>query len=184
MLALRRLFTLALISVACASKLQVRASQTLTPRSIPSSTKSTRPRAKPPPLSVPTLMADHQLNTATLGTQMTTLDNTFKQMDTSLAATPVSSGSTTVSPTNDEIGVTLSDAIQLVASGLSGIIATGAVPGFPTMVANLDPIMSAALAQYNITLPGQLSLVHTMMLDAQQFLVDEGFTKTLATLGF
>jgi hypothetical protein len=31
-----------------------------------------------------------------------------------LAATPVSSGSTTVSPTNDEISITLSDAMQSV----------------------------------------------------------------------
>jgi hypothetical protein len=35
-------------------------------------------------------------------------------MTTSLAATPVSSGSTTVSPTNDEISITLSDAMQSV----------------------------------------------------------------------
>ncbi|KAJ6479568.1 POXA3b laccase small subunit [Mycena sanguinolenta] len=183
MLTLRRLFTLALVSVACASKLQVRQT-TNTNTAINTIVDKVDKTVRQTASTIATLMADHKLTTATLGTQMTTLDTTFKQMDTSLAATPVSSGSTTVSPTNDDIGVTLSDAIQLVATGLSGIIATGAVPGFPTMVANLDPIMSAALAQYNITLPGQLSLVHTMMLDAQQFLVDEGFTKTLATLQF
>jgi hypothetical protein len=36
-------------------------------------------------------------------------------MDNQLLATPVSSGSTTVSPTNDEISVTLSDVMQYVA---------------------------------------------------------------------
>jgi hypothetical protein len=50
----------------------------------------------------------------------------------------------------------------LVATSLSGIMASGAVPGFPTMVATADPIISNALIQYNTTLPGALSLVHTM----------------------
>jgi hypothetical protein len=81
-------------------------------------------------------------------------------------------------------------------------MATGAVPGFPTMVATMDTIVSQALAQYNTTLPGGLALVHIMyvffgvcqmnavltsrrrMLDASQFLRAEGFTKTLTTLGF
>jgi hypothetical protein len=61
-----------------------------------------------------TLQADHKLSTSTLSSQMLNIENAFKKMTTSLAATPVSSGSTTVSPTNDEISITLSDAMQSV----------------------------------------------------------------------
>jgi len=183
MLTLRRLFALALVSVACASKLNARQATNTNAaiNKIIDQVDVTMHKAGP---AILTLQADHQMNTATLGTQITSIEMAFKQMDTSLAATPVSSGSTTVSPTNDDISITLSDAVQLVATSLSGVIGTGAVPGFPTMVATLDPILSNALAQYNVTLPGALALVHTMMLDASQFLSDEGFTKTLATLGF
>ncbi|KAJ7238286.1 POXA3b laccase small subunit [Mycena haematopus] len=183
MFTLRGLFVLALVSVASASKLDVRQT-TNTNAAINKIVDQVDVTVRQTGSTILTLQASHKMTTSTLGSQMTALDTAFKKMDTSLAATPVSSGSTTVSPTNDDIGVTLSDAVQLVATSLSGIIASGTVPGFPTMVANLDPIMSAALAQYNVTLPGQLALVHTMMLDAQQFLVAEGFTKTLATLGF
>jgi hypothetical protein len=64
---------------------------------------------------VVTIQANHTINSATLGNQFTKLENTFKNMDNQLLATPVSSGSTTVSPTNDEISVTLSNAMQYVA---------------------------------------------------------------------
>ncbi|KAF8139293.1 hypothetical protein K438DRAFT_1675128 [Mycena galopus ATCC 62051] len=180
---IRRLFALALVSVACASKLDARQA-TNTNAAINTIIDQVDKTVRNTAFAILMLQADHKLTTTTLATQMNTFDNAFKTMDTSLAATPVSSGSNTTSPTNDDIGVTLSDAVQLVSSSLSGIIASGAAPGFPTLVSNLDPIMSKALAQYNITLPGALSLVHIMMLDAQQFFVDEGFTQTLATLNF
>ncbi|KAJ6578187.1 hypothetical protein B0H19DRAFT_1062722 [Mycena capillaripes] len=178
-----RVFALALVSVACASKLNVRQTTNTNAaiNSIVDQVDISMHSAGP---AILTLMADHKLTTSTLQTQFTSMETAFTKMRTSLAATPVSSGSTTVSPTNDEIGVTLSDAVQLVATSLSGIQATGAVPGFPTMVATFDPILSNALVQFNTTLPGELSLVHIMMLDASQFLRAEGFTKTLTTLGF
>jgi hypothetical protein len=52
------------------------------------------------------------MSSATLQNQFNKLNTAFRNMDNSLLATPVSSGSTTVSPTNDEISVTLSDAMQ------------------------------------------------------------------------
>ncbi|KAJ7040030.1 POXA3b laccase small subunit [Mycena alexandri] len=183
MLTLHRIFALALVSVACASKLNPRQA-TNTNVAINTAVDKVDETMHQSGPAILTLQASHKLNTATLSTQFTTMEKAFTTLRTTLAATPVSSGSTTVSPTNDEIGVTLSDAVAKVATTLSGIAATGAVPGFPTMVATFDPILSSALAQYNVTLPGALSLVHTMMLDASQFFVDEGFTKTLATLGF
>ncbi|KAJ7898607.1 hypothetical protein B0H14DRAFT_3853039 [Mycena olivaceomarginata] len=183
MFTLRRIFTLALVSVACASKLGIRQATNTNAaiNTIVDQVDVTMHHAGP---SILTLEANHRLSTSTLSSQMLTIETAFKKMTTSLAATPVSSGSTTVSPTNDEISITLSDAMQLVATSLSGVMATGEVPGFPTMVATADPIISNALIQYNTTLPGALSLVHTMMLDASQFLRAEGFAKTLTTLGF
>ncbi|KAJ7916088.1 hypothetical protein B0H13DRAFT_378393 [Mycena leptocephala] len=175
MLTLRRLFALALVSVAWAANTNV-AINTIVDR-----VDETMHHAGPTILQ---LQANHTMTTTTLGRQITNIEMAFKNMTTQLAATPVSSGSTTVSPTNDEVSITLSDAMQLVATSLSGVMATGAVPGFPTMVATMDTIVSQALAQYNTTLPGGLALVHTMMLDASQFLRAEGFTKTLTTLGF
>ncbi|KAF7334653.1 Poxa3b laccase small subunit [Mycena venus] len=183
MLVLRRLFALALVSVACAARLDARQATNTNAaiNKIIDQVDITMHQAGP---AILMLEADHKLSTSTLATQMTSIDNAFTRMRTGLAATPVSSGSNTTSPTNDEISITLSDAMQLVATSLSGIMSTGAVPGFPTMVATLDPILSGALAQYNTTLPGGLALVHIMMLDASQFLRAEGFTKTLTTLGF
>ncbi|KAJ7164377.1 hypothetical protein C8R46DRAFT_1099387 [Mycena filopes] len=177
MLSLCRIFALALVSVVYVQAANTNAAINAAVDKV----DETMHQAGP---TILTLQADHQLNTATLNTQFTNMENSFTTLRTTLAGTPVSSGSTTVSPTNDEIGVTLSDAVQLVATTLSGITATGAVPGFPTMVQTFDPILSSALAQYNVTLPGGLALVHIMMLDASQFLRAEGFSKTLTTLGF
>jgi hypothetical protein len=90
---------------------------------------------------------------------------------------------------------------RLVATSLSGVIGSGTVPDFQNMVATLDPIMANALTHFNSTLPGGLTLVHTMyrlplacretfiniahrMLDASQFLRAEGFVDTLQALKF
>jgi hypothetical protein len=67
------------------------------------------------------LQANHTMTTTTLGRQITNIEMAFKNMTTQLAATPVSSGSTTVSPTNDEVSITLSDAMQSVVSNCNGI---------------------------------------------------------------
>ncbi|KAK7032802.1 Poxa3b laccase small subunit [Favolaschia claudopus] len=131
-----------------------------------------------------TLMANQTSSDATIGQQMTALGSIYDQTATKLAAVPVSSGSNTTTPTNDDISITYSDAMQLTSSSLSGIIRSGKVPSFPTMVKTLDPIMARATKQLNTTLPGSVALVHIMMLDAQQFLVAEGFTQTVAALGF
>ncbi|KAG6824769.1 hypothetical protein H0H92_005868, partial [Tricholoma furcatifolium] len=64
--------------------------------------------------SLPTILlqqANHTATIDTLSVQITSLITAFESAATQLEATPVSVGSETVSPTNDEIGVILSDVI-------------------------------------------------------------------------
>jgi len=73
---------------------------------------------------------------------------------------------------------------RLLSTGLSGLT-PAVVPSFSTIVSRLDPTVSATITQLNTTLPGSIKLVHTMMLDAQQFLVKEAtWPQTIAALGF
>ncbi|KAJ7116479.1 POXA3b laccase small subunit [Mycena epipterygia] len=183
MLTLSRVFALALVSIVCASKLDVRQTTNTNAaiNTILDNLDITIHHSGP---TILTLQANHTLSDTTMGQQMATLESAFNQTANSLAATAVSAGSTTVSPTNDDLSITYSDVMQDVASSLSGIIGTGAVPGFPAMVSTLDPIMAKASLQLNKTSPASLVLVHRMMLDASQFLRDEGFTQTLTALGF
>ncbi|KAJ7905893.1 POXA3b laccase small subunit [Mycena leptocephala] len=178
-----RFFVLALISVACASKLDVRQTTNTNKAilSIVDSLDITMHHAGP---AILTLQAQHKFNDITIGEQMLGLGASFLKADIGLAKTPVSSGSTTVSPTNDDISITFSDVMQLVSTSLSGVLGTGAVPHFADMVKVLDPIIANTSLQLNVTSPGSLILVHRMMLDASQFLADEGFNKTLTALGF
>lgn len=183
MLALRRVFALALVSVACASKLNVRQT-TNTNAAIIAIIDNLDVSLHHTGPTILTLMANQTASDTTIGSQMASLESAFNKTAASLAATAVSSGSTTVSPTNDDISITYSDVMQLTATSLSGIIASGKVPDFPAMVSTFDPIMAKATLQLNITSPASLVLVHRMMLDASQFLSDEGFTQTLTALGF
>ncbi|KAF8168676.1 POXA3b laccase small subunit [Mycena galopus ATCC 62051] len=183
MLTLRRLFALAIVSVTCASRLDVRQA-TNTNAAINQIIDKVDMTMRQVGFTILTIQANHTMNAETLGNQITMIETTFRNMDNSISATPVSSGSTTVSPTNDDISITLSDAMQLVATSLSGVLASDTVSDFDDMVATLDPIISNALTHFNHTLPGGLLLVHIMMLDASQFLVDEGFVDTLQALGF
>ncbi|KAJ7513127.1 POXA3a laccase small subunit [Mycena galericulata] len=184
MFAFRNFLALTLVSLACANASILGVRQTNTNAAINSAVDSLDTTVRQTASTIDTLQASEKMSTSTLRAQMTTIETAFTKLDKTLAATGVSAGSTTVAPTNDDIGITLSDAMQLVATSLSGVIPSGAVPGFPTMVATLDPIMSKALAQFNTTSPNGIALVHIMMLDASQFLRDEGFTLTLTTLGF
>ncbi|KAJ6570105.1 POXA3b laccase small subunit [Mycena vulgaris] len=183
MLTLRRFFALALVSVACASKLNVRQA-TNTNEAINTIVDNLDISIHHVGPTILTEMANQTSSDATIGQQMATLNNVFNQTLTDLAATPVSAGSTTVKPTNDDISITFGDALQIVSSSLSGIIASGRVPGFPAMVLTLDPIIAQASTQLNTTLPGSLVVVSILMRDAQQFLLAEGFTKTRTALGF
>ncbi|KAJ6468366.1 POXA3b laccase small subunit [Mycena sanguinolenta] len=183
MFTLRRFFAFALISVASASQLHVRQT-TNTNAAINSIVDALDVNLRHIGPNILTFMANQTSSDTTIGSQMTALESAYNQTAANLAATPISSGSTTVSPTNDDIGITYSDAMQLTATSLSGIIASGKVPGFPAMVTTLDPIMARATSQLNVTSPNSVALVHIMMLDASQFLRDEGFTLTLTSLGF
>ncbi|KAJ7683764.1 hypothetical protein B0H17DRAFT_1204898 [Mycena rosella] len=182
MFSLRRILTLALASVACARALDVRQAANTNPSisTIVDHLDETMRHAGP---TILTLMANQTLSDATLQNQMNTIGAAFKNVTTGLAATPVSSGSTTVMPTDDDIAITYSDAMQLVSASLSGIVRNGKAPSFPAMVATLDPIMAAAAKQFNTTLPNSLSLVAIMLRDAGQFLIAEGFNQTFAAIG-
>ncbi|KAF7375234.1 Poxa3b laccase small subunit [Mycena sanguinolenta] len=183
MFTLRRLFALALVSVACASQLHVRQT-TNTNAAINSIVDALDVDLHHIGPNILMFMANQTSSDTTIGSQMAALESSYNRTAADLAATAISSGSTTVSPTNDDISITYSDAMQLTATSLSGIIASGKVPDFSSMVATLDPIMANATSQLNITSPNSVALVHIMMLDASQFLRDEGFTLTLTSLGF
>ncbi|KAJ7073511.1 POXA3b laccase small subunit [Mycena belliarum] len=131
-----------------------------------------------------TLQAQQKFSDATIGEQMRILGTAFFKADVSLARTPVSSGSTTVRPTNEDISVIYGEVMQLFSSHLSGVIPTGAVPHFSDMVKILDPIVANATLQLNITSPGSLIFVKRVMVDARQFLASEGFNSTSAALGY
>ncbi|KAF7321969.1 hypothetical protein MKEN_00719400 [Mycena kentingensis (nom. inval.)] len=131
-----------------------------------------------------TLMANQSLSDTTLGRVMTDIGTTWRIAGTTLRATAVSDGSTTTHPTNDDIGTIYGDALLLLSTSLSGIKATGKVPGFPAQVRTLDPIVANATRQLNVTLPNSLVLPSILMRDARQFFLAEGFNQTLASLGF
>jgi hypothetical protein len=122
-----RFFVLALISVACASKLDVRQTTNTNKAilSIVDSLDITMHHAGPAICEssshqyflgiqhyAVTLQAQHKFNDITIGEQMLGLGASFLKADIGLAKTPVSSGSTTVSPTNDDISITFSDVMQ------------------------------------------------------------------------
>ncbi|KAJ7898678.1 POXA3b laccase small subunit [Mycena olivaceomarginata] len=178
-----RFLALSLVSVAFASKLNVRQA-TNTNAAIISIVDALDVSLHHSGPAILTLQAQHKFSDITIGAQMIELGAAFLKADVALARTPASSGSTTVSPTNDEVSITYSDVMQLLSTSLSGVIGTGAVPHFPQLVAALDPVIANTSLQLNLTSPGSLVLVHRMMLDASQFLAAEGFNKTLAALGF
>ncbi|KAJ7479690.1 POXA3b laccase small subunit [Mycena latifolia] len=178
-----RLLTLALVSVVSAGDLNARqaANTNVAINTIVDSLDITMHHVGP---TILTLQAQEKFSDVTIGEQMLVLATAFVKADLGLARTPVSNGSTTVKPTNDDISITYSDVMQLVATHLSGIIGTGAVPHFPDMVKVLDPIIANTSLQLNVTSPGSLILVKRMMLDARQFFAAEGFNSTLTALGY
>ncbi|KAF4597191.1 hypothetical protein EYR40_007642 [Pleurotus pulmonarius] len=131
-----------------------------------------------------TLQASQRATDATIGAQIAQLVTAFQTSTSDFTQTPISSGSTTDSPTNDEVSVFYADGLQQVASGLSGL---GQIPNLTTlssMMTSLDPAMAASVQAFNRTLPGAIGFVNTLMLDAQQFLTLEGLTQTRTALGF
>ncbi|KAG7089925.1 hypothetical protein E1B28_011557 [Marasmius oreades] len=132
---------------------------------------------------VQNLEASHRANANTIGPQFDQLVTAYNTATRNLNATAISSGSNTTMPRNDDIGVTYATALSLTTSGLSGLSPT-VVVGLPAMFAKLDPAIAASVVALNRTLPGSGSLIHTMMLDARQFLQRENMTQTLTVLGF
>jgi len=135
--------------------------------------------------NIETMQANGTATDGTIGVQMQQMDAAYTSAASALLAIPVSAGSTTVQPTNIEISRVFGETLQFVASGTSGLGEQGTVPTFNAMLAQLDPLVANALNALITTLPGSLSFVHILMLDAQQFLVKEGsWPETLAALGF
>ncbi|RDB25781.1 hypothetical protein Hypma_006416 [Hypsizygus marmoreus] len=131
-----------------------------------------------------TMQANHSATDGTIGTQVNQLITAFTSAASALLSTPISSGSTTVRPTNDDISIIFADIMQLTSTGFSGLT-PAVVPTFTAMISRLDPTVAAATNALNTALPGSVTLVHIMMLDAQQFLVKAGaWPQTLAALGF
>ncbi|KAG6864471.1 hypothetical protein C0991_009305 [Blastosporella zonata] len=115
-------------------------------------------------VSIPTILtmqANHTATDGTVGTQINSLITAFTTAQTALAATPVSIGSTTVSPTNDDISIIYADVMSLLASGLSGLTPS-VVPSFTSLVSRLDPSVAGATTQFNTSLPNSVKLVHLM----------------------
>ncbi|KAF5379702.1 hypothetical protein D9615_005679 [Tricholomella constricta] len=130
------------------------------------------------------LQASHTATDSTIGAEVDQLVTAFENAQSALSDIRVSKGSTTRFPTNDEISVVYGDIMQLVATGVSGLT-PAVVPSITSIIARLDQPVSAASTQLNTTLPNSIYYVHTLMLDAQQFLVKEGtWPLTLAALGF
>ncbi|KAJ8072203.1 hypothetical protein PM082_015761 [Marasmius tenuissimus] len=129
------------------------------------------------------IQARHTVSDDTIGPEIEDLVTAYNTTAEALLATPVSSGNNDTFPRNDDIGVTFSTALQLTASGLSGL-SNNTVPNLQQMFDELDPQIAAAVNALNRTLPGSADLVHIMMLDARQFLQREGMDEALAALGF
>ncbi|KAG6877404.1 hypothetical protein C0993_007741 [Termitomyces sp. T159_Od127] len=184
MLAFRTFFALAAAAVAIANPLRTR--QDTNTNSAIHDIVSTLDEVVHVVMPTVLLLQANQTDTdGTIGAQVNTLITAFNTAESALAATPVSSGSTTVIPTNDDISILFADVMSILASGLSGLPTASSVPSFASDVSRLDPSVAGTINQFNITLPGSVILVHTMMLDAQQFLVQEGaFPQTVAALGF
>ncbi|KAG5721030.1 hypothetical protein E4T56_gene17960 [Termitomyces sp. T112] len=183
MLALRAFFALAAAAVAVANPLNTRQSTNTNAaiNEIVSGLDETMHVVMPNLLF---LQANETIDNANVAVQVNTLITAFNNVTSALAATPVSSGSTTVLPTNDDISILFADCTSLLASAFSSTM-TDSVKSFTSNLSTLDAAVANSLNQFNITLPGSVKLVHTMMLDAQQFLVkDDVFPQTVAALGF
>ncbi|TFK40156.1 POXA3b laccase small subunit [Crucibulum laeve] len=183
MFAFRPLFALALVAGVVANPLESRQTSN-TNSAINSIVDALDVKIHAIVPTIDTMQANGTANDATIGAQINQLVTAFNTTTSGLKSTAVSSGSNTTSPTNDDISITFSDVMQLVATGLSGL-STSTVPSFSSMISELDPAVASAATALNTTLPGSLGFVHIMMLDAQQFLVKEGgWPQTLAALGF
>ncbi|KAF9443754.1 POXA3b laccase small subunit [Macrolepiota fuliginosa MF-IS2] len=135
--------------------------------------------------TIDTMQANGTATDGTVGVQIQDLITKFNTASSSLAAIPVSAGSTTVQPTNVELSRVFGESLQLLSTGSSGLVAQGTVPTFGAMLSQLDPTVASTTTALNTTLPGSLAFVRILMLDAQQFLVKEGaWPETLAALGF
>ncbi|THV01028.1 hypothetical protein K435DRAFT_718394 [Dendrothele bispora CBS 962.96] len=130
-----------------------------------------------------TLQANQTASDATIGPQINDLIDALNETTTSLQGISPSSGSNDTDPTNDDLSVVFGGVVSLVASGLSGLT-TATVPSLNDMFGDLDPALAASITAFNTTAPQSFNFVHILMLDASQFLRDEGLSQSLTALGF
>jgi len=133
-----------------------------------------------------TLQAGEKANDSTIKPQVDALSSAFSNATTTLKGIAVSSGSTTVSPTNDDISVIFGDVMQGLASTFSGLNnLTVTVPSLQTFLSALDPVVAGTTIQLNTTIPATTSFIHILMLDAEKFFqAEQAWPQTLAALGF
>ncbi|KAK7044098.1 hypothetical protein VNI00_007814 [Paramarasmius palmivorus] len=130
-----------------------------------------------------TMQASHRANDATVGPELADVTTAFNSTANDLNATPISSGSNTTRPRDDDITVTYTTALSMTVTGISGLT-EDMVPGLRGMLDDLDEAIAASIAALNRTLPGSGTLTHIMMLDARQFAEAQGLDATVAALGF
>ncbi|KAJ3567518.1 hypothetical protein NP233_g6316 [Leucocoprinus birnbaumii] len=180
----RAIVTLATAAFALANPLEVRQSSNTNPQ-IAAILDPLSVRNRNIVVNIDTMQANGTATDGTIGVQVQNLISLYNSASSSLLAIPVTAGSTTVQPTNIELSRTLGEALQALSTGLSGIQAQQSVPNFSAMISQLDPAVAATVSAFNTTLPGGNDFVHILMLDASQFLRDEGaWPETLAALGF
>ncbi|KAG6816457.1 hypothetical protein H0H87_005940 [Tephrocybe sp. NHM501043] len=112
MLAFRALSVLAAALAVLANPLTARQSTTNTNQAIHDIVSTLDQAIHVSIPNILTMQANHTATDGTVGTQVNSLITAFTTAQTALAATAVSIGSTTVSPTNDEISIIFSDVMQ------------------------------------------------------------------------
>ncbi|KAJ3797620.1 hypothetical protein GGU11DRAFT_58906 [Lentinula aff. detonsa] len=130
------------------------------------------------------LQDSHQANDTSIGAQVNMLIAAWNATASALTGISPSTGSNTTTPTDNDLAVTLGDALSKVTSGLSALT-PAVVPDINTLLTSLDGPIAATVNAFNVTAPPQSSsFVHILMLDARQFFADENMTQTLTALGF
>jgi hypothetical protein len=179
----RNVFTLALVSAACASP-SVKRQGTDTNAAILPPLNTLLTNVTETFNAIQVLIASHGANDTSIGPLMDQLSAAYNVTTTALAGISPSIGSNTTSPTDNDIAVSLGDSLSKTSSSLSDVTSS-IVPEISTFLTALDAAVAGTVDAFNTTAPAQASsFVHILMLDARQFFADENMTDTLAALGF
>lgn len=126
------------------------------------------------------LVANETISATTLQGPMSSFISDWQEASSDLAAVPVSDGSNTTAPTNDDISVTYGDVLFAVASILSAL--EDDIPGLAGVIGPLDPAIANFTLQLNTTVVNSTNFDHIIMGDSRQWFTQKNFTQTLAAL--